>query len=103
MTRGSLPVTVVPANFVSLVSPIPGNAEGSTYYESLGYDSLVPNINFAKLLNIQGEMEVKDRIVKFIVDLFTQKHTTLVSGEVYVCAFLGNEWRGMKIVKSANK
>lgn len=40
-------------------------------------------------------------IVKFIVDLFTQKHTTLVSGEVYVCAFLGNEWRGMKIIKSA--
>lgn len=74
MTRGSLPVTVVPSNFVSLVSPIPGNAEGSTYYESLGYDSLVPNINFAKLLNIQGEMEVKDRIVKI-----TPKGTYIVA------------------------
>lgn len=63
-TRGSLPVTVVPSNFVSLVSSIPGDTEGSTYYEALGYDSLVPNVNFAKLLNINGEMEVKDNLVK---------------------------------------
>lgn len=37
--------------------------------------------------------------LKMIIGLFNQKHITLTSGEVYVCARFGNEWRGMKIVK----
>lgn len=75
MTRASLPVTVAPANFVSLVSTMPNN-NGLTYYEALGYDSLVPNVNFAKLLNINGEMQVRDDIVKI-----TPKGTYIVSAE----------------------
>ncbi|MCM1297057.1 MAG: hypothetical protein NC311_16075 [Muribaculaceae bacterium] len=39
-----------------------------TYYEALGYDTLVPNINFAKLLNVKGEMEVSNKIVKITAD-----------------------------------
>lgn len=56
-------------SFVSLLTPMPsttGSGETTTYYEALGYDSLVPNVNFAKLLNIQGEMEVGDDIVKIM-------------------------------------
>lgn len=69
LTRGSLQGTVQPANFVSLVSLMPYDAsakdvEAQTYYEALGYDTLVPNINFAKLLNVRGEMEVERKIVK---------------------------------------
>ena len=33
-------------------------------YELLGYDNLVPNLNFAKLLNIRGEIMVRDTIYK---------------------------------------
>ena len=35
----------------------------STYY-ALGYDSIVPDINFAKLLNIKGEIQVADTVYK---------------------------------------
>lgn len=53
--------------FKSLMSQIPtsdSTATGTTYYEALGYDSLVPNTNFARLLNIHGELEVNENIVK---------------------------------------
>lgn len=38
--------------------------------------------------------------IKSIIKLITRDHMTLVSGEVYVCAKLGGEWRGMKIIKN---
>lgn len=38
--------------------------------------------------------------LKMIIGLFNQQHITLTSGEVYVCARFGNEWRGMKIIKN---
>lgn len=53
---------------------------------------------FVNNLN-SGNINNAGAIIKFIADLFNQKHTTLVSGEVYICARLGNEWRGMKIIK----
>ncbi|MCD8044327.1 MAG: hypothetical protein LUH10_14850 [Tannerellaceae bacterium] len=34
-----------------------------------------------------------------ITKAFSEKKTTLVGGEVYVCARFGDNWRGMKIVK----
>lgn len=65
-----LPVPTIPSNFVSLMSPMQSSDNGieTTYYEALGYDSLVPNVNFAKLLNIQGEMLVSNEIVKITED-----------------------------------
>lgn len=74
VAQASLPVTVRPDNFVSLISVIPGSSDGLTYYEALGYDSLVPNVNFAKLLNIEGEMEVRNDLVKI-----TPKGTYIVA------------------------
>lgn len=74
----------IPEDFISLVSPInpdddfgrdsmmiaPVDTSGMmgtpmnlTYYEKFGYDSLVPNINFARLLNIKGEMCVDGTII----------------------------------------
>ena len=50
--------------------------ESVSYYEALGYDSLVPNENFAKLLNIEGEMEVDNNILKI-----TPKGTYIVPKE----------------------
>jgi hypothetical protein len=37
---------------------------GVTYYESLGFDSLIPNPNFARLVNPLGELIVADDIIK---------------------------------------
>ena len=57
-------------NFVSLLSKTnKKNTRGAddsseTYYEALGYDSLVPNKAFAALLNLNGEIQVKDTIYR---------------------------------------
>lgn len=69
MTRSDeRPIVTRPLGFVSMVSTSPQTVNGEmlSYYEVLGYDTLVPNINFAKLLNIKGEMIVSDNIVKII-------------------------------------
>ncbi|MCM1504641.1 MAG: hypothetical protein NC127_05545 [Muribaculum sp.] len=60
------PIIDTNSQFISLVSEMPndGKAEKITYYEHLGYDSLVPNMDFAKLLNIRGEIEVGENIIK---------------------------------------
>ncbi|MDE6268742.1 MAG: hypothetical protein K2M04_06640 [Muribaculaceae bacterium] len=53
--------------FVSMTSPMvsaDGEILEQTYYEYLGYDTLVPNENFAKLLNINGELEVGIDVIK---------------------------------------
>ncbi|MDR1500987.1 MAG: hypothetical protein LBT43_00840 [Prevotella sp.] len=60
--------------FVSLLNKKPksstkssNNAENEdelTYYEALGFDTLVPNPNFAALLNPEGELEIDSRIMK---------------------------------------
>lgn len=62
----SLPNPTIPANFVSLTSNMPNKVDGDivSYYEYLGYDTLVPNPNFARLFNIQGELEVNNDLVK---------------------------------------
>lgn len=56
-------------DFVSLLSEIPSftrsiESEQLSYYEVLGYDSLIPNLNFARLLNPLGELQVNDTIYK---------------------------------------
>lgn len=38
--------------------------EDVTYYDALGYDSLVPNLNLACLLNSKGEVEVGSNVIK---------------------------------------
>lgn len=35
-----------------------------TYYDLFGYEDFVPNLNFARLLNFRGEIQVKDSIYK---------------------------------------
>ncbi|MBQ2174149.1 MAG: hypothetical protein II453_03410 [Alphaproteobacteria bacterium] len=35
-----------------------------TVYEAMGYDTIVPDIQFARLLNIKGEIEVSDTVYK---------------------------------------
>ncbi|PXV58828.1 hypothetical protein CLV62_1438 [Dysgonomonas alginatilytica] len=60
-------------NFISLMAKKVNNTRSATdsgdsgditYYEALGYDTLVPNPNFAALLNINGELEVGNKIIK---------------------------------------
>ena len=52
--------------FESLLSPCNKltRATGESYYEALGYDTLVPNKAFAALLNPLGELQVNDTIYK---------------------------------------
>lgn len=52
--------------YVGLLSKInsPATIGDVTYYEALGYDSLVPNINLACLLNSKGEVEVGLNVIK---------------------------------------
>lgn len=40
------------------------NEDELTYYEALGFDTLVPNPNFAALLNPDGELEVGSNVIK---------------------------------------
>lgn len=55
-----------PSGFVSLMSikDHVRSGEEMTYYEALGYDSLVPNERFAELLNIKGELSVGNKIIR---------------------------------------
>ena len=41
-----------------------------TYYEALGYEDIIPNEDFAKMVNIEGELIVQDSLYK-ITDLAT--------------------------------
>lgn len=63
------------SDFISLMSPvkepelreIAGFEEGESedyYYYALGYDSLIPNKHWARLFNKEGEMQIKDDILK---------------------------------------
>jgi hypothetical protein len=58
------------STFISLLSPCHSKTKstdgdtGDNYYETLGYDTLVPNQAFAKLINPEGEIMVKDSIYK---------------------------------------
>lgn len=59
-------------NFVSLMAPVPiqehqvqeNMVQQETYYQKLGYDALIPNEDFARLVNPLGEFMVKDTIYK---------------------------------------
>lgn len=61
------------SNFVSLMSPVPiqenlpqkeNMIQKETYYQKLGYETLIPNQGFARLVNPLGEVAVKDTIYK---------------------------------------
>lgn len=56
-----------------------------------------------KGVKVNGEDDIFSGAAKFIYEILTQKHPSLVSGEVYVCARFGNDWRGMKIIKNFKK
>lgn len=79
--KGTLPISrAAKANFISLMDivsstdPIlneftPEEAEyiknnHLTYYDILEYEDIVPNENFAKLLNCKGEIQMKDSIFR---------------------------------------
>ncbi|MDR0939138.1 MAG: hypothetical protein LBN29_07285 [Mediterranea sp.] len=70
--NGNVPLTRSGRKFVSLLSKAPVTRTDRpleldtalTYYEKLGYDSLVPNEKFAALLTPEGELEVAGNIVK---------------------------------------
>lgn len=50
------------------------------------------NINHNNVFQIESWVQsIKENV--------NGQHSTLIGGEVHVCARLGNEWRGMKIVK----
>lgn len=62
-TRASNP------NFISLMDEASfeyktRSGENGSYYETLGYDTLIPNPNFARLVNPDGEFLLTDRIIK---------------------------------------
>lgn len=63
--------------FISLMDKMPGTKgisdEELTYYEALAYDTLVPNQNFASLLNPLGELEVGSEVIR-ITPLGTYKY-----------------------------
>lgn len=55
------------ASFISLMSQVPSmtrSNEEETFYEKMGYDTLVPNQNLARLINPNGEIIVKDTIYR---------------------------------------
>ena len=51
--------------------------EPTTYYEAFGYESILPNQNFAKLLNYQGEIQLKDSVYR------VTKYGMLVANNLY--------------------
>lgn len=61
------PQDSIEGNFRSMVE---ARAFGSTLsvYEALGYDTLVPNIRFARLLNVKGELAVRDTVYRITSD-----------------------------------
>jgi hypothetical protein len=70
MNSDSSKVLTRSKNFKSLLSSCETKTKSSgdemdeSYYEKLGYDTLVPNKAFAKLINPNGEIIVKDSIYK---------------------------------------
>jgi hypothetical protein len=56
-------LTNMPENELRLYS-VSDDAEDKDYYHVLGYDTLIPNKDFARLFNSQGELEVGGYIVK---------------------------------------
>ena len=59
---GSLQDSVV-GNFQSMVDTR-AFGSGLSVYEAQGYDTLVPNIRFARLLNVKGELAVSDTVYR---------------------------------------
>jgi hypothetical protein len=54
--------------FISMLSTMPElkstSGEDVSYYEELGFDTLVPNLNFAALLTPEGELEVGNEVIR---------------------------------------
>lgn len=51
--------------------------EPTTYYEAFGYESILPNKNFARLLNYQGEIQLKDSVYR------VTKYGMLVANNIF--------------------
>lgn len=80
MTRSTISSFVENGEFTSLLDEVSSNApcldeltteekdtilsQHLTYYEAFGYEDLVPNENFAKLLNWKGEFLVGDSLYR---------------------------------------
>lgn len=80
MTRSTISSFVENGEFTSLLDEVSSNApcldeltteekdtilsQHLTYYEAFGYEDLVPNENFAKLLNWKGEILVDDSLYR---------------------------------------
>ena len=80
LTRASISKFKVGTEFVSMMDEVSPSSElwkeltederkcitenHMTYYEALGYEDLVPNENFAKLLNNKGEIVVDDSLYR---------------------------------------
>lgn len=63
---GSLQDSVV-GNFQSMVDTR-AFGSGLSVYEAQGYDTLVPNIRLARLLNVKGELAVRDTVYRITSD-----------------------------------
>ncbi len=52
--------------FTCLLDTMPNtlHQKGRRFYDALGYDTLVPNEKFAKLLNVKGEIEIGDYVYR---------------------------------------
>lgn len=101
-TRSTIASFVGNGEFVSLLDEIKPNAscleelteeekdsvlsQHQTYYDAFGYDELVPNENFAKLLNWKGEILVDDSLYR-ITPIGT------------FCTSEANEWGSQEIDK----
>ncbi|MDR0572598.1 MAG: hypothetical protein LBG96_00960 [Tannerella sp.] len=66
------------------------------YYTVLGYDTLIPNQNFAKLFNKHGELEVGDWIVK-VTPNGTYKFKKTVEVEFYDLYLKNPTMKGLQI------
>lgn len=65
---GSSVKSIGSKKFISMLEKMPSakntGGEEISYYEALGFDTLVPNQDFAALLNIKGELEVGNEIIR---------------------------------------
>lgn len=81
---------------MSQVPSMPRSNEEETYYEKMGYDTLVPNRNFARLINPNGEIIVKDTIYKITPNgtYFFHKSKESEFAEIYKTDSIGQPVNG---------
>src|SRR5574344_1393675 len=90
-------------SFVSLLSSMTNSrGEYESYYEALGYDSLVPNRAFAALINPNGEIGVCDTIIK-ITPLGTYKFPKTYEKEFNKFLNENPDYEGTPIGENVNR